>query len=145
MRVLLMLSLLITLALSGCVAGSGGVYAVMGEGILFKHTREPLMLNANSTRVSSGNSSSGRVQEIQVQPVRVTWDSNAIGDIAKAAGIKTVYYADLEVWRVLDFVFIAGWSMQVVHIYGETDGEKIHIEVPVSKRTSVSPPESLPN
>ncbi len=39
---------------------------------------------------------------------------NGLGDVAKAHGIKTIYYADIERWSAA----FGLWSMEVVHIYG---------------------------
>ena len=96
------------LFLSGCSAG-----------LLYKHTTRPLDLNLGDTKVVE-TSNKGHVQYLQyyVQPLQFTvsasWDSNAIGDIAKKNGMETIYYADLEVLSVLSF-----WNRFTVHVYGE--------------------------
>lgn len=138
MRSTIMLALVAAFALTGCV-GQGPVRGIQGTGLIYSHTREPLMLNSNATKVSDGNGSSGSVKELQLQTVRVTWSENAIGEIAKDAGIRTVYYADIEIVRVLGI-----WSTQTVHIYGSADGDGIHLKVPVSKGIT-SPPQTAPN
>jgi hypothetical protein len=46
--------------------------------------------------------------------IDVMWSSNAIGDIAKKNGIETIYFADLEVRRILYI-----WNQYTVHIYGK--------------------------
>lgn len=86
------------------------------------------MINSNATKVSGGNGSRGSVMELQVQTLRVTWSENAIGEIAKATGIGTVYYADIEELRILGF-----WATHTVHIYGSTNGDLIHLEVPAGE------------
>ena len=89
------------LVLSGC-----------STGLIYTHTTRPLDLNLDRTRVvQTGHQ--GDVKHVQYR-VSVTWDSNAIGDIARKNGLETVYYADLEILSVL-----ALWSRFTVHIYGE--------------------------
>ena len=89
------------LLLSGC-----------STGLLYTHTTRPLDLHLDRTRViETGHQ--GDVKHIQYQ-VSVTWDSNAIGDIAKKNGLEMVYYADLEILSVLGL-----WSRFTVHVYGE--------------------------
>jgi hypothetical protein len=136
-----MLALITAFALTGCVAGQGSVRAVKGMGLIYSHTREPLMLNANATNVDGGKRSKGSVLELQIQTLRVTWSENAIGEIAKATGIDTVYYADLEELRILGI-----WATHTVHIYGAGNGETIHLEVPSGKGIKVPlPKEPLVN
>jgi hypothetical protein len=43
-----------------------------------------------------------------------TWDSKAIGDAAKKAGLTEIYYADLHTLRVLGI-----WQKQTVQVYGK--------------------------
>lgn len=114
-------------------SGYGGVYAVVGTGLIYTHTREPLMINANATKVSGNNDSSGSVKDLQIQTLRVTWSDNSIGDIARKAGMDTVYYADMETMRILGF-----WTTQTVHIYGVANGDTMHLEVPSLR--GVDPP-----
>ena len=45
--------------------------------------------------------------------VRVIWDENSIGSIAKQAGFSELYYADLETFSVLGI-----WTQYRVHVYG---------------------------
>jgi len=131
-----MLTLLAAFVLSGCV-GQGPVRGIQGMGLIYSHTREPLMLNSNATKVSGGNGSRGSVLELQMQPwVHVAWKYNSIGDIAKEAGIKAVYYADLEELRILSI-----WATHTVHIYGSGNGDTIHLEVPLSRGDEMIKPE----
>ncbi len=59
------------------------------------------------------------------------WDSNAIGDIAKAHGISPVYYADVEELQIL-FV----WNQTWLIVYGESaSGEEGSGE----ERTGIAP------
>lgn len=135
----LITALMAVVMLSGCVAGRGSVFAVKGTGLIYSHTREPLMLNANATNVDGGKRSRGSVLELQAQAIRVTWSENAIGEIAKATGIDTVYYADMEELRILGI-----WATHTVHIYGTTDGKDTHLEVPAEKGIKAPLPKEPP-
>lgn len=89
-------------ALSGCASPFGLVYT---------HTFEPLTANFHRTPVVSDRAA-GDVKQIDFY-VRVLWDSNAIGEIAKQHGFEEVYYADLETLRVLGI-----WTQKWAHVYG---------------------------
>jgi TRL (tRNA-associated locus)-like protein len=89
-------------ALPGCI------------GLLYRHTTEPLDVDFNRTPVAATKDGQGDVKEIRYY-VGVSWDSNGIGDIAKARGIKTVYFADMETLSL----FLGIWTQRTVHIYGE--------------------------
>lgn len=52
--------------------------------------------------------------------VRVSWDSNAIGEIAKQNGIEKIYFADMHVFSV----FFGLWNQYEVRIVGETAPKK---------------------
>ena len=90
------------LFLSGCSAG-----------LLYTHTTQPLDLNLGDTQVVETRHK-GNVQHLQYK-VSLTWDSNAIGDIAKKNGMETIHYADLEILSV----FFGLLNRYTVHIYGE--------------------------
>ena len=95
-------SLVMTLLLTGC----GGV------GLVYTHTVEPLDINQNRTEAVQ-SSEQGDIKHIQYG-VGVMWNSNAIGDIAKKHGMKTIHYADLERLSVLGV-----WHQYTVHVYGQ--------------------------
>ena len=95
-------SLALTLLLTGC----GGV------GVLYRHTVEPLDINHNRTEAVQ-SSEQGDVKHYKIY-VSIMWDSNAIGDIAKKHGMKTIHYADLERLSV----FFGLWNQYTVHVYG---------------------------
>ena len=94
--------LLTVLMFTGCAS----------TGILYTHVITPLDTNMSQTPsgVAQGE---GEVKELALY-VSVLWDSNTIGDIAKEHGIETVYYADIEVLRILGI-----WSEYTVHVYGK--------------------------
>lgn len=101
--------------LSGC-AGYGSVYGLQGTGLLFTHIREPLTMDLNRAPVPDGRRSQGTLMEVQLSGVRVNWSDNSIGSIAKSAGLKTLYYADIERTSILGF-----WTSYTVFLYGEKD------------------------
>ncbi len=45
--------------------------------------------------------------------LRVIWDVNSIGALAKQEGLGELYYADLETFSVLGI-----WTQYRVHVYG---------------------------
>ena len=81
-------------------------------GIVYTHTKQPLDTNMSRTPVD-GRKVDGNIKHISFY-VDVMWDSAAIGDIAKKNGLETVYFADLETFRVLYI-----WNRYIVHVYGK--------------------------
>lgn len=100
-RLLIPTFLVMALFLSGCTTG-----------LIYTHKVRPLDINHTRTQAVQ-ESQRGDIKHIQYI-VSVTWDSNAIGDIARKNGIKMIHYADLETIRVLSF-----WRQFIVHVYGE--------------------------
>lgn len=94
-------SLALTLLLTGC-----------GVGLLYTHTVEPLDINHSRTKAVQSSEQSD-IKHIQYG-VGAMWNSNAIGDIAKKHGMKTIHYADLERLNVLGI-----WNQYTVHVYGQ--------------------------
>lgn len=90
------------LLLSGCAIG-----------VIYTHTYQPLTLNMNHTKISS-TSAEGDIKHIQLNVVSVAWDSAAIGDVARKHGLKELYFADLEMLRVLRI-----WNQYTLHLYGK--------------------------
>jgi hypothetical protein len=72
----------------------------------------PLDTNLSHTRKGTYHNK-GNVKHLHFY-VDVMWSSNAIGDIARRNGIKTVYFADLETLSVLGI-----FKRYTVHVYGE--------------------------
>lgn len=124
MTILVLLSLC-----SGCVTA----------GILYTHVTEPLDTNMDKTPAGSGKPKGSikylqvpspdseelteipkykmSVKHIQVPlpvPVDFVWDSAAVADIAQKSGLKTLYYSDVEILRVLGV-----WNRYTLHLYGE--------------------------
>jgi hypothetical protein len=80
-------------------------------GCIYAHTTRPLTTDLHGAPVVD-EEASGDVKRFQYY-VRVAWDSNAIGEIAKEHGFEEVYYADLETLRILGI-----WTQRWVHVYG---------------------------
>ena len=82
--------------LSGCV-----------RGYLYTNTVEPYCTDMQSTPRAERRSDSGimSVSIPRLPGARTVWSSNAIGDAAKQAGIREVYYCDLKRFSVLGGIY----------------------------------------
>ena len=84
------------------------------RGLIYTHMTEPLTTHFNRTPVADGYVAEGDVKELRYNAaLRVFWDENSIGSIAKQAGFDEIYYADFETFSVLGI-----WTQYRVHIYG---------------------------
>ncbi|MEX2208466.1 MAG: TRL domain-containing protein [Myxococcota bacterium] len=84
------------------------------QGLIYTHVTRPLTINFDRTPVANGSHAKGDVKELRYNAyLRVLWDENSIGSIAKEAGFKEIYYADLETFSVLGI-----WTQYRVHVYG---------------------------
>ncbi|MBU0995784.1 MAG: TRL-like family protein [Proteobacteria bacterium] len=90
-----------------------GITSQAYRGLVYTHTITPLDLNMKETPKGTKQGMSD-VKHFSFYYLNFIWDSNAIYDIARKNGIKTVYYADLETLKILSF-----WTQYTVHIYGE--------------------------
>jgi hypothetical protein len=90
------------LGLSGCFTG-----------VLYTKTVRPLTLHLGNTPVMPGPGARGSLKQVRYSYFDVRFDSNAIGAIALANGLGRIYYADVEVLRVLIF------TRTSVLVYGE--------------------------
>lgn len=81
-------------------------------GCLYTHITVPLDLNLDVSQLPPR--SERQDWKTFSYLVRVDWGSDGIGDTARAHGMETVHYADLEILRVLGF-----WTQRWVHVYGE--------------------------
>ena len=100
------------LLLCGCVSG-----------LAYTHVTRPLTTHFNRTPVGDGCVAEGDVKDLNLRYnaclfVRVLWDENSIGSIAKQAGFEEIYYADLETFSILGI-----WTQYSVHVYGSKPGE----------------------
>jgi hypothetical protein len=104
----------IALLLCAVAAGCSGLPVT---GLIYTNVKAPLTRNLDATPMPPHPPQDGRVIEIR-EPVTglgisAKIQSNAIGDIAKTCGLKTVYFADQEVFSLLGI-----WTTQKAIIYG---------------------------
>ena len=84
------------------------------HGLAYTHITQPLTTDFHRTPVANGFAAKGDVKELRYNAyLRVLWDENSIGSIAKDAGLSEIYYADLETFSVLGI-----WTQYRVHVYG---------------------------
>lgn len=98
----------LALVLAACLCLGGCRVA-----LIYSHTIEPFDLNQNETPIVL-QGEEGDVKELKYSLLDVRWSSNAVGDIARANGIETVYFADMETLEVLFGI----WTQRTLHIYG---------------------------
>ncbi|MBT8340453.1 MAG: hypothetical protein HKP58_11915 [Desulfatitalea sp.] len=87
-------------------------------GLIYTNIRLPLTKNLDRTPMPVDDPPSGRVLEVR-EPVTglgiyAKVDSNAIGDIARENGMKTIYFADQHIFSILGI-----WSINKTVLYGE--------------------------
>jgi hypothetical protein len=100
-RSLLLLLLLVSSALSGCIIGR-----------IVNYTTVPLTVNLHHTQMGSRTGMSD-VKDFNYSYIRVRWSSNGIANIAAENGLEEVFFADLETLSILGI-----WTQEWVHIYG---------------------------
>jgi len=84
------------------------------RGAVYTHVTRPLTTNFDRTPVADGFVAKGDVKELRYNSyLRVIWDVNSIGALAKQEGLGELYYADLETFSVLGI-----WTQYRVHVYG---------------------------
>ena len=83
-----------------------------GAGAIYTHITTPLDVNLNNTPVYASGAAKGDTKKIRYY-LDFEWDSNAIGEIMKDAGLTEVYYADLETLSVFGI-----WTQRHVIVYG---------------------------
>ena len=108
MRPLQKLALLaLMVPLSGCLTGWGPI------GLIYKNATVPLDANLTETPAYQ-EGGDDNTKRIQYAGLSIDWDSNAIGEIAKAKGMGKVYYADLKIFSILGI-----WTQTTVEAYGQ--------------------------
>ena len=100
---ILLLAAVLLLSFSGC-----------GLGLIYTCRIEPFDTDLSETPVVM-TAEKGDTKQLRYSVIGARWDSNAIGEIAKANGIETVYFADIEKLSVL----LGIWSQRWIIIYGE--------------------------
>ena len=103
--------LFLGLLLSGCVS-NGNVHKVRLPGLIYQHTRIPLALDMTATPATGNEGNPRHVHKIEIQGVRALSGDNSIGGIARASGLESIHYADLEIFRVLFY------ERKTLHVYG---------------------------
>ena len=106
------LAAFVALASTGCGAVVKNGHAVL-VGAVYTRIKFPLTANLNQTpaAIDTGNGKIVRIKEpFSGYGIYAEFNSNAIGEIAKRHGLKTVYYADIErlsilgIWRHDDVI-----------------------------------------
>ncbi len=110
----------ISIVLFGCIAFSG-CRSISPPGIVYTHKTLPLDVNLSRTPAGTFGSEKD-VKHIQLRyvNVKISWDSNAIGDIAAKNGLDIVYYADIETFSILGV-----WNQYTVHVYGNGSAKTV--------------------
>lgn len=103
--------ILIVIVLQGCTAGPL-------TGLVYSNVRYPLTRDLKPTPMPENTPAFGHIIQVK-EPISgygfyAKVNSNAIGDIAKKNGIKTLYFADQETFSILGI-----WTTNKVILYGE--------------------------
>ena len=93
-----------------------GLLPGCGVGLIYTHVVVPLDLNQDVTPELelAGKSDMRTFQYF----VRFDWNSAAIADAARAAGITHIYYADMEILSV----WFGVWEQRTAIVYGTGPG-----------------------
>jgi hypothetical protein len=95
------------LFLSGCVSG-----------FIYSNVTLPLSTDMNETprgKIFCTVSSKHLEEPVTGIDLSLEWDSRAIGDAARKAGMESLYYADIKTISVLGGL----WKQQTVRVWGE--------------------------
>ena len=101
---------------TGCMSPRGIGRSSL-TGIVYTHIKIPLSADLVNSPVVVVHSD-GKILQVK-EPVSgfglyAEWDSNAIADLAQRHGLKTVYFADMEIFSILGI-----WTHRKVYVYGE--------------------------
>lgn len=103
-------ALIFFLVLSGC--------SRIPRGLLYTDIVEPLCTDARGSTLGS-RSARGDTKTIEIPLTQLNlsaeWDSRAIGDAAKKAGLNTIHSCDLR----REYYIIGIWRRERVLVYGE--------------------------
>ena len=87
-------------------------------GFIYTNITEPLTTDMNETprgtRLAALDTKQLK-EPITRFNLSAEWDSRAIGDAAKRAGLNTIFYADMKTVSVLGGI----WRQQTVRVWGE--------------------------
>ena len=102
------------IVLCAALASSGCMY-----GGIFQLTTQPLTRNFHNTPVGhAAPGGAGSVKQLQYRGLRIVWDDNAIGALAKDAGFEEIDYADVQTLSILNV-----YTQYRVKVYGRMPGE----------------------
>ncbi|MEN8752148.1 MAG: hypothetical protein AB1Z18_05180 [Desulfobacterales bacterium] len=110
------LAVVIALLSTGCGAVVKNGHAVL-IGVVYTRVKFPLTTDLNQTpaAIDIGSGKIVRIKEpLSSYGIYAEFNSNAIGEIAKRHGLKTVYYADIERLSILGI-----WRHDEVIVCGE--------------------------
>ncbi len=110
------IAVVIGIMITGCGAVVKNGHAIL-VGAVFTRVKVPLTANLNQTPagIDTGSGKVIRIKEpFSGYGIYAEFNSNAIAEIAKRHGIKTVYHADLERLSILGI-----WRHDEVIVYGE--------------------------
>ena len=100
-------------AIAACIALTACLQGCLYGGAIYQDTTTPLDVNLNNTDVHKEDET-GDTKRLRIYYMDFTWDSNAIGEIAKKSGMQRVFYADKRVLNILGI-----WRQEFVTIYGK--------------------------
>jgi len=83
------------------------------NGFVYRHTTQPLSRDFRQTPVVHGEPARNDLKQFRYRYLDFRWESNSIGDIARKAGVETIYYADVETLSILGV-----WTQTWVLVYG---------------------------
>lgn len=83
-------------------------------GYIYHHTIQPLDTNMTRTPAVTSGPQEGDIKRFNYNVVDLSMGSNGIGEIARAQGMETIYFADVETLRILGI-----WTQTFVHVYGK--------------------------
>jgi hypothetical protein len=87
-------------------------------GLIYTHIKYPLTWDLHNTPMPQSSPKDAKIIEIR-EPIsglgiNARLNANAIGEIARANGIKTLYFADQERFSILGI-----WTFHKVILYGD--------------------------
>lgn len=104
---------LVLMIVAGCSAGNP-----LLRGPVFTWVKIPMTTDLNRTPVLLEERQYGSILHIE-EPfsgygMYAEIDTNGVGAIARKHGLKTIYFADREIFSILGV-----WRTETVHVYGE--------------------------
>ena len=102
----------------GCICLPLLICSGCTKGYLYTNTTVPLVTNMNKTPLGTKSVTldSNQVKEpLSGIGVSAEWNSRAIGDAAKRAGMTTINFADMHTFSILGGI----WKKQTIQVWGE--------------------------